>query len=133
MPPGVQISDIPQILALYSFGTARAVERLGGMSNTSYKITTDCITIALRLYTPGHNPASHIALELEVLQHLARKRFPAPHPLAGIDGALLQHWQGYAVMACEFIEGVTADSVPLSASVCSGAGGLLARFQAAMR
>jgi Ser/Thr protein kinase RdoA (MazF antagonist) len=120
-------------MTLFPFGEVRASERLGGLSNTSFKVTTDTQILTLRFFTPGHNPVSHIALEIEVLQHLARKQFNAPRLLAGEDGAFLQRWHGYTLTATEFIEGVSADTLPLTAPICAGAGRLLANFQAALR
>ena len=120
-------------MALFPFGAVRMAERLGGMSNTTYKVATESKTIALRLYTPDHNTSAHIALELEVLQHLARKQFAAPRQLAGKDGALVQHWREYALTAAEFIDGLTADGVPLTERLCENTGRMLALFQAALR
>jgi len=73
--PVIAHADIPDILSAYPFGPMLDCGKLGGLSNTTYRVVTETQTVALRIYTPGHTSLEHIRLELEVLQHLARKQF----------------------------------------------------------
>jgi len=130
--PMVLPKNIHEIMHLYPFENVVAIEKLGGIPNTTFKVVTSQRKIAVRIYSHGQSSLEHIELELKILQHLENLNFPSPRILAGNNGKYLQYWRGYPVCATKFIYGVMADTLSFSSGLIGDVGRVVAHFQKAM-
>ena len=130
--PTVSYDDLAFIGSQYPFGKVIACQDLGGIPNTTYKIVTDNKEFVIRISSHGQSSLEHIQLEIEVLQYLDSIGFPSLHLLAGINGQILQQWQGYWFCASDFIPGLTADKIDRTQELLANTGKLVASYQEAM-
>lgn len=130
--PIVTEQDLTEIMKSYEHGLLKSIENLGGIPNTSYKVTTPTRTLAVRIYNNGQSSDEHVKLEIAVLQHLAKIDFLTPHPVVGIDGNVIQYWKGYRVCATEFINGLRADLAEIHPLLVQDVGRVVAQLQKAL-
>lgn len=77
-----------EILPKFGLGDHSQCKFYSGGFNHIYRVTTeDGITLFLRVYRKYWRSQADIQYELDVLNHLHKKGFPAAHPLKTRDGA----------------------------------------------
>ena len=76
-----------EVLPEFGLGTHAKCEYYSGGFNHTYRVTAEDGTVYfLRAYRKNWRTLADIQYELDVLQHLHKKNFPAAHPLPTRDG-----------------------------------------------
>lgn len=127
--PKVGINQIPEIILPYDLGRYKTSISLGGVPNTTFKVFTDNTTIALRVYSIGQSSLYHIGKEIEILEYLRTQHFPAPRPIKGVNGKILQYWGKYPILVTEYIEGKMAEDRELTPMLSYNIGSLLNKYR----
>lgn len=130
--PVITPEDIALIILSYPLSDIVAIENLGGISNTTYKVTTSSQAVAIRVYSHGQSSLEHIEFELRILNHLETQGFESPRMIRGRNTQILQEWNGYWVSASQFIPGITAEKLELTPKIVGDVGRLVCAFQKAM-
>lgn len=79
---------VSDVLPHYGFGEKSICEFFSGGFNHTYRITNeDGVFYFLRAYRKNWRNLEDIEYELDVLNHLDKKKFPAAHPLLNQKGA----------------------------------------------
>ncbi len=130
--PTITSQDLAVIITKYQYGDVVEYIDLGGIPNSTFKVTTRLKTIVVRVYGQGQSSLEHITLEHEVLAHLEKFDFPSPRLISAKDGQTLQQWKDYWVCAAEYIPGVTADKVKRTTKMARNVGHLITDYEKAM-
>jgi Ser/Thr protein kinase RdoA (MazF antagonist) len=130
----IEVDSVPKkilddALTLYPFGEMEHFEALSGATNKTFKVTTSITVIVLRFYNRSYSDLAHVEFEMQVLAYLERVGFPAPRVLAGTNGELIQKWDELLICACALIEGVPANSIPLTPAHLFSVGQRVATLQ----
>lgn len=125
--PTIQPGQLREIAARYGLAEPLEIEYLGGIPNVTYRVASPEHALAIRVCNNGYTSPEHLRCELGVLSYLRDNGFDlSPVPMPGTDGELVQHWQGYRVVATRFIEGVAGDRIPLGPPQCTQVGAAVA-------
>lgn len=128
--PHVAPNDILEIAKTYDLGSVVNVEYLGGVPNVTYKVIAEKKCLALRVGNRGYTSSTHLELEVKILDHLEKVGFAeSPRVIRTATGKKIHYWQGYPILATDYIDGITADNVQVNRSLCFDIGRVVASLQ----
>ena len=102
------MSSIPEaaafIVAKYSLGEVRSVERLsGGTTQANYRLTTSSGFFVLRSYLTRNT--EYVSFEIDALSQLAAARFECQRPIADREGQFIGQHDGKPFAVFHYLEG----------------------------
>jgi len=105
-------NDILKILNLYLFDLEGIeIFDLKGIANNNYRVIGKGFDIAIKVYSHGQSDENKIIKELEVIKLFGQKGIKVPELIAGKNGQILQKYEGFSVVATNFIKGNVFDCV----------------------
>lgn len=104
--------DILNILELYPLNLDRVeISDLKGIANNNYRVIGRDFDIALKVYSHGQSDENKIQKELEVLKLFRQKGIKVPELVLGKNNQVLQSFNGFNVVASNFIYGEVFDQL----------------------
>lgn len=119
-------TDLARFLALYDLGAVRAFEGIAeGWENSNFRLETDKGRFILTLFEKRVGECD-LPFCLGLMEHLAQRNFPCPHPVRRRDGGEWGRLCGKPAAIVTFLEGESpAEPSPAD---CAEAGRALARL-----
>ncbi len=97
--------DVAALLSRYDLGNALTCEGIAeGVENTNYKLTTPSGRYILTLFEK-RTQDSDLPFFIGVMEHLAKRGFPAPLPIADRAGACTSRVAGRPALVTSFLDG----------------------------
>lgn len=126
------VSDdrLAAFLSEYQLGKALSFKGIAeGVENSNYYLETDSGRFILTLFERRADPKD-LPYFMAVKQHLAKKGFPCPAPIAASDGKVLRELEGRPAVIVSFLDGLSPTRP--SAAQCRALGENLARMHLAL-
>lgn len=112
----------------------RTTQYLGGVPNVTFRVDSSSSRLAIRVGNLGYTTQEHLLLELATLIQLQEAQYSlSPRLVCGLDGQYLQAWNGYPVIATDFIKGTDASKVQVSSELCEELGKSVGSLVTALR
>lgn len=122
--------DIRHLAEAFALGSVRQWKSIAaGTINSNYKIETDAGSYFLRV-NEGKERAE-VALEADILQHLATRGIPTPEPVESKEGERFVGYRGKPVSVFEWRAGGHVNAQSIEVEHCASAGRALAALHLA--
>ncbi|MEI7689893.1 MAG: phosphotransferase [Candidatus Saccharibacteria bacterium] len=110
----------------YALGDIVSYGKLSGVANDNYRITGADFDVALKIYSHGQSNRDKIAKEIEAVKLFMAAGIDIPEFVLGKDGQILQEYDGFNVVATNFIDGPVLDELEFAPELMKQVGQVVA-------
>jgi len=116
--------------ALYGLPNAK-IRVLGGIANSNYRVTTPKYDLVIKAYAHGQSTPEKIEKEVAAVETFRAHGVCVPSFVIGLDGKILQEYDGFTVVATKFEKGSLLSKSRLTPATYFAVGALTARVELA--